>query len=78
MARKSRYVAEVKEEKKTAMLLAGVYARLSIEDEDDEEQNSIGNQKKIALDYLKDKDDIAVTEYYVDNGYTGMNFVEVR
>lgn len=74
MARKSRYVAEVKEEKKTTMLLAGVYARLSIEDEDDEEQNSIGNQKKIALDYLKDKDDIAVTEYYVDNGYTGMNF----
>ena len=74
MARKSRYVAEVKEKKKTAMLLAGVYTRLSIEDEDDEEQNSIGNQKKIALDYLKDKDDIAVTEYYVDNGYTGMNF----
>lgn len=74
MARKSRYVAQVKEEKKTAMLLAGVYTRLSIEDEDDEEQNSIGNQKKIALDYLKDKDDIAVTEYYVDNGYTGMNF----
>lgn len=74
MARKSRYVAEVKEEKKTAMLLAGVYTRLSIEDDDDEEQNSIGNQKKIALDYLKDKDDIAVTEYYVDNGYTGMNF----
>lgn len=74
MARKSRFVAEVKEVKKTAMLLAGVYTRLSIEDEDDEEQNSIGNQKKIALDYLKDKEDIAVTEYYVDNGYTGMNF----
>ena len=74
MARKSRYGTEGKEEKKTAMLLAGVYTRLSIEDEDDEEQNSIGNQKKIALDYLKDKDDIAVTEYYVDNGYTGMNF----
>ena len=30
MARKSRYVAEVKEEKKTAMLLAGVYTRLSL------------------------------------------------
>ena len=53
MARKSRYAVELKEEKKTAMLLAGVYTRLSIEDEDDEEQNSIGNQKKIALDYLK-------------------------
>ena len=74
MARKSRYVAEIKEEKKTAMLLAGVYTRLSIEDEDDEEQNSIGNQKKIVLDYLKDKEDIALVDYYVDNGYTGMNF----
>ena len=74
MARKSRFVAEIKEEKKTAMLLAGVYARLSIEDEDDEEQNSIGNQKKIVLDYLKDKDDITVAEYYSDNGYTGMNY----
>ena len=74
MARKSRYVAEVIEQKKTAMLLAGVYTRLSIEDDDDEEQNSIGNQKKIVLDYLKDKDGIAVAEYYVDNGYTGMNF----
>ena len=74
MARKSRFAAEVKEEKKISIRQAGVYARLSIEDEDDEEQNSIGNQKKIVLDYLKDKDDIAVTEYYVDNGYTGMNF----
>ena len=74
MARKSRYAVELKEEKKTAMLLAGVYTRLSIEDEDDEEQNSIGNQKKIALDYLKDKEDIVLAEYYVDNGYTGMNY----
>lgn len=74
MARKSRYASEVKQQKKTATLLAGVYARLSIEDADDEEQNSIGNQKKIVLDYLKDKDGIAVAEYYVDNGYTGMNF----
>lgn len=74
MARKSRYAVELKEEKKTAMLLAGVYTRLSIEDEDDEEQNSIGNQKKIALDYLKNKEDIVLAEYYVDNGYTGMNY----
>ena len=71
MARKSRYVAEVKEEKKTAMLLAGVYARLSIEDEDDEEQNSIGNQKKIALDYLgltADQVQRLRTGYEIDDG----------
>lgn len=74
MARKSRFAVEMKEQKKSAILLAGVYTRLSIEDEDDEEQNSIGNQKKIVLDYLKDKDDVTVSEYYVDNGYTGMNY----
>lgn len=74
MARKSRFATEVKENTKAAMYLAGVYTRLSIEDEDDEEQNSIGNQKKIILDYLKDKDDVAVVDYYTDNGYTGMNF----
>ena len=74
MARKSRYAVEVKETKKASMLLAGVYTRLSIEDDDDEEQSSIVNQKKIVLDYLKDTADILVTEYYVDNGYTGMNF----
>ena len=52
--------------------------RLSIEDEDKEERNSIGNQKRLALDYLKDKENMIAAEYYVDNGYTGMNFVEVR
>lgn len=74
MARKSRYAKETVDNKKTAVLRAGVYARLSIEDEDNEEQNSIGNQKKIVLDYLKDKPDIMLCEYYSDNGYTGMNF----
>ena len=74
MARKSRYAEETLVKTKTAVLLAGVYSRLSIEDEDDEEQNSIGNQKKIVLDYLKDKSDILVSEYYSDNGFTGMNF----
>jgi len=68
MARKSRFIADVQEEKKSVVLLAGIYTRLSIEDEDDEEQNSIGNQKKIVLDYLKDKTDVVVAEYYVDNG----------
>lgn len=74
MARKSRFATEAKEEKKAPQLLAGIYTRLSIEDDDDEEQNSIGNQKKIAMDFLKDKADILAAEYYVDNGYTGMNF----
>lgn len=86
MARKSRFI-KAGEEAKTGdkvsktgdfLTLAGIYMRLSIEDEDKEERNSIGNQKKLALDYLKDKENMIAAEYYVDNGYTGMNFVEVR
>lgn len=74
MARKSRFEINIESKTKTTSFLAGIYTRLSIEDNDDMEQNSIGNQKKIILNYLKDKNDIAVVDYYVDNGYTGMNF----
>lgn len=74
MARKSRYANQAVEYQKSAILQLGVYSRLSIEDDDDPEANSIGNQKKIVLDYLKDKVDVAVVDYYSDNGYTGMNF----
>lgn len=57
---------------------AGIYGRLSAEDGDDAEQNSIGNQKKIGSRFLADKTDIVLVDTYSDNGYTGMNFVEVR
>ena len=45
MARKSRFIADVREEKKSAVLLAGIYTRLSIEDEDDEEDEEAQNPK---------------------------------
>lgn len=82
MARKSRFI-KAGEEAKTGtsasksgafLTFAGIYMRLSIEDEDKEERNSIGNQKKLALDYLKDKENMIAAEFYADNGYTGMNF----
>ena len=75
MARKSRFdvvskpILVVEEE-----CLCGIYSRLSVEDGDDEEQNSIGNQKKIVLDFLKDHPKIKVVGFYSDNGYTGMNY----
>lgn len=53
---------------------AGIYGRLSAEDGDDAEQNSIGNQKKIGSRFLADKTDIVLVDTYSDNGYTGMNF----
>lgn len=79
MARKSRVnrsIAEMKNE--ISIWKAGFYGRLSVEDGDDTEQNSIGNQKKIGDHYLVGKNDIVLVDTYCDNGYTGMNFDEVR
>lgn len=74
MARKSRYVDQNIEAAKASLFRAGLYIRLSVEDEDNIEQNSIGNQKKIGLHFLKDKSDIILVKTYTDNGFTGMNF----
>ena len=57
---------------------AGLYLRLSKEDGDKEESNSIESQRNILLRYLDDSDEIEYVKEYVDDGYTGTNFVEVR
>lgn len=54
------------------------YIRLSREDGDKAESDSIGNQRKLITDYLKDKDDFVLYDTYIDDGFTGTNFVEVR
>lgn len=75
MARKSRINHSSAEPLvKIAIWKAGLYGRLSVEDGDDTEQNSIGNQKKIGNHFLADKADIMLVDTYSDNGYTGMNF----
>ena len=75
MARKSRANnALIISDTKNRMWNAGLYGRLSVEDGDDTEQNSIGNQKKIGNHFLAAKADIVLVDTYSDNGYTGMNF----
>ena len=75
MARKSRFGIVVESSTRLFTIYnAGLYCRLSIEDGDSEEQNSIGNQKKIIFDHLKAFDNIKVYDEYADNGFTGMNF----
>lgn len=54
------------------------YIRLSREDGDKAESDSIGNQRKLIADYLKDKDEFVLYDTYIDDGFTGTNFVEVR
>ena len=75
MARKSRANnVLILSDAKNMMWKAGLYSRLSVEDGDDTEQNSIGNQKKIGRHYLADKTDIVLADTYSDSGCTGMDF----
>ena len=53
---------------------AGLYLRLSKEDGEKEESNSIESQRNILLRYLDDSDEIEYVKEYVDDGYTGTNF----
>ena len=69
-----------KETEKKAYAAAG-YLRLSKEDGDvcgescKGESNSITNQKRLIHDFLKDREDIHVYKEYVDDGYTGSDFL---
>lgn len=53
---------------------AGEYARLSREDGDKEESDSIGNQKELIRSFAAEKPDITIAASYEDDGYTGVNF----
>ena len=56
----------------------GLYLRLSKEDGDKEESNSIESQRNILMRFLNDSDDMEYIDEYVDDGYTGTNFAGVR
>ena len=60
--------------KKRSFFNVAEYIRLSREDGDKTESDSIGNQKKLIADYLKDKDDLVLYDTYIDDGFTGTNY----
>ena len=51
----------------------GMYIRLSREDGDKQESESIGNQRKILQRYIKEND-LNVIQEYVDDGVSGTTF----
>ncbi|MEG0893208.1 MAG: recombinase family protein [Oscillospiraceae bacterium] len=53
--------------------VAGIYCRLSRDDENLSESLSIANQRQILTDYIKEKG-WQFTGEYIDDGYTGTNF----
>ncbi len=50
------------------------YCRLSRDDGDKAESNSISSQREIIKDFLKNRKDMVITQEYVDDGYSGVNF----
>ena len=51
----------------------GIYARLSREDADRIESNSIQSQRAICLAYIESHDDLELVDTYIDDGETGSN-----
>lgn len=75
MARKSRINSAAQfEQAAEAAWNAALYLRLSVEDGDDMEQNSIGNQKKLCLSFLEHQQNISIFNIYTDHGFSGMNY----
>lgn len=57
--------------------ITALYCRLSRDDELQGESNSITNQKSIVEKYAKENG-FKNTKFFVDDGYSGVSFVEVR
>lgn len=55
-----------------------IYLRLSDDDGDSRESDSISNQRLLAHRYLEGKPEFEIVKECVDDGFTGTNFVEVR
>ena len=51
-----------------------LYIRLSREDGDKEESDSIGNQRDMLLSYISEHPELKLFDVYVDDGFTGTNF----
>ncbi|MDO5408959.1 MAG: recombinase family protein [Lachnospiraceae bacterium] len=68
------YLSEQSKESMDKEYLCASYVRLSQDDGDKEESNSIINQKTLIRDYIKNHSDLTLIEEYADDGYSGVNF----
>ena len=60
--------------KKRLLFHVAAYVRLSREDGDKAESDSIGNQIKLIKENIRNHDDFILADTYVDDGFTGTNF----
>ena len=75
MARKSRYLEEKeREEGAGAVWRAALYIRLSREDGDKEESDSVANQRTLLTKFIEERPEMELSGYYIDDGWSGTNF----
>lgn len=64
----------MEQKKENRVYRAAIYVRLSKEDGDKEESDSIVNQKELIKSYLSGREDITACMECVDDGYSGADF----
>ena len=69
--RKSKYFSKETFENRWNVAL---YIRLSVQDGDKVESNSIVNQKELLDMFLKNQKELTFYNYYIDDGFSGTNF----
>jgi len=72
---KSKYTDLLPSEPVEIKWRVGAYIRLSKEDGDKAESDSVASQREIIKAYVKDHPDMVLTDAYVDDGWSGTNFV---
>ena len=73
MARKSKY-EHSSAKLSTTLWKPALYIRLSREDGDREESNSIASQRELLTEFVDTQTDMAAPRLYTDDGYTGTDF----
>ena len=82
MARKSRKPVQVQEtaikecsSSTERIYKAGLYARISVENERKRESDTIGTQIQLLKDFASERDDIKVVDVYCDDDISGTDFL---
>ena len=63
MPRQSKYNKEEKDNVKSYQYKAAIYIRLSVEDGDKEESNSVTNQRELINSYISEDKELNVYDY---------------
>ena len=70
----SRYDEVINNITKKRKFYAGVYMRVSVDDDNRDVSNSIISQRNFITDFINTSKDIEAFDYYSDDGFSGTNF----